>query len=217
MEGGCCVYYTDGQSTYKDGQGDNKAYGFAAYGSWFAENGQFVDLIAKYSRLDNEFTTNGMTSDYANNAYSLSAEYGWHFKLADVAFVEPQAEVTYSMVMGDNFRTNNDVTIEQEDFESLVGRLGVRSGFYFPEKKGVIYARASVLHDFKGEMESKASTGPSFDTFKDDLGGTWYEMGLGANFNLTPASYMYVDLERTNGGSVVEDWRYNIDFRRYFN
>lgn len=64
--------------------------------------------------------------------------------------------MTYGKVRGDNFTTSNEVKIEQADFESLIGRLGVRSGFYFPDNKGVIYARASLLHDFKGEMESTA-------------------------------------------------------------
>ena len=213
---GAAFNYTDGQSTYDAGNGDNKAYGLTAYGTWMADNGQYVDLTAKYSRLDNDFTVNSMAGDYSNNAYSVSAEYGWHFKMADIAFVEPQVEVMYGKVMGDNFKANNGVTIEQEDFESLITRAGVRSGFYFPENKGVIYARASVLHDFKGEMESTARFGTGVNTVKDDIGGTWYELGLGANFNMSPTSYIYVDLERTNGGAVVENWRYNLGFRKVF-
>ena len=215
-KGGAAFNYTDGQSTYDAGNGDNKAYGLTAYGTWMADNGQYVDLTAKYSRLDNDFTVNKMVGDYSNNAYSVSAEYGWHFKMADVAFVEPQVEVMYGKVMGDNFKANNGVTIEQEDFESLITRAGVRSGFYFPENKGVIYARASVLHDFKGEMESTARFEKAVNSVKDDIGGTWYEIGLGANFNMSPTSYIYVDLERTNGGAVFENWRYNLGFRKVF-
>lgn len=213
---GAAFNYTDGQSTYDAGNGDNKAYGLTAYGTWMADNGRYVDLTAKYSRLDNDFTVNKMAGDYSNNAYSVSAEYGWHFKMADVAFVEPQVEVMYGKVMGDNVKANNGVTIEQEDFETLITRAGVRSGFYFPENKGVIYARASVLHDFKGEMESTARFEKAVNSVKDDIGGTWYEIGLGANFNMSPTSYIYVDLERTNGGAVVENWRYNLGFRKVF-
>lgn len=57
-------------------QGDNKAYRFATYGTWFADNGQFVDLIAKYSRLSIDFTVNQMAGSYDINAFSVSAEYG---------------------------------------------------------------------------------------------------------------------------------------------
>ena len=211
--------YTDGNSTYHSGEADNKAYGFAAYGTWFAEDGQFVDLIAKYSRLSNDFTLGDMSGDYDNNAFSVSAEYGWHFRLNDVAFVEPQAELTYGRIMGDDFTTSNGVRMTQEDFDSLIGRLGVRAGFYFPKDRGTIYARASVLHDFQGEAESKATlvaNAKTSSTLKDDLGGTWYEFGLGANFNLTDATYVYVDLERTNASKVVEDYRWNCGIRHAF-
>ena len=213
---GAAFTFTDGASTYDRGEGDNKAYGVAAYGSWFAENGQFVDLIAKYSRLDNDFDVNGMAGSFDNNAWSVSAEYGWHWKLTDVAFVEPQVEVTYGQVIGDDFTTQNGVRVEQDDFESLIGRLGVRSGFYFPNNKGVIYARTSLLHDFQGEMESTARLDNSVNSVRHDIGGTWYEWGIGANFNVMPNAYFHVDLERTNGGEVVEDWRYNLGVRYVF-
>lgn len=208
--------YTDGTATYSAGEADNKAYGLAAYGSWFGEDGQFVDLIAKYSRLSSDFTLGDMGGDYDNNAFSVSTEYGWHFRLNDVAFVEPQAELTYGRIMGDKFTSTNGAHVAQEDFDSLNGRLGVRAGFYFPKDRGTVYARASVLHDFQGEAESKVTlVGDSSvaSTLKDDLGGTWYEFGLGANFNLTDTTYVYVDLERTNAGKVVEDYRWNVGVR----
>ena len=45
--------YTDGDVEYRNGSGSTDAYGFAAYGTWLAENGMFVDLIGKYSRVCN--------------------------------------------------------------------------------------------------------------------------------------------------------------------
>lgn len=208
--------YTDGSSDFSNGNAEHDSYGFAVYGSWLSENGQFVDLIAKYSRLDTDFAVNGMNGSYDNNAWSVSAEYGWRFKLAELAFVEPQVELTYGTLLGDDITASNDVRIEQDDFTSFIGRIGVRSGFYFPEKKGNIYARFSVLHDFDGEMESKASLGRARNTVTDDLGGTWVEYGVGANFNWTDRTYTYVDLERNSGGEVRENWRWNVGLRHVF-
>ena len=213
---GAAFTYTDGSATYADGSADNKAYGVGVYGTWFAENGQFVDLIAKFSRLNTDFELNGMNGGFDNNAYSLSAEYGWHLRLGQNAFVEPQAELTYGQVLGETFTTGNNVKVEQEDFDSLIGRIGMRGGFHFPKEKGVIYVRASVLHDFKGESEAVASlvTDASVrDGIKDDLGGTWCEFGVGANFNVTDNAYAYVDLEKTAGGEVKENWRWNAGVR----
>ena len=216
---GAAFSYTDGNATYADGDADNKAYGLGIYGTWMAENGQFVDLIAKYSRLDTDFALNGMNGGFDNNAYSVSAEYGWHLKLGEYAFVEPQAELTYGQVLGDTFTTGNGVKVEQDDFDAFIGRIGVRGGFHFPDNKGVVYVRASVLHDFEGESTAVASLindSSVRNGIHEDLGGTWYEVGVGANFNVTDNTYTYVDLEKTSGGEVKENWRWNIGLRHTF-
>lgn len=213
---GAAFNYTDGTADIANGSADSKAYGIAAYGTWMDANGQFVDLIAKYSKLDTDYEVKGVDGSFDNNAWSVSAEYGWHFKLAEAAFVEPQAELTYGQVIGDDAVNGEGVRLEQEDFESLIGRVGVRAGFFFPDNKGVVYARASVLHDFKGEAETVAKLNGQSVTLKDDLGGTWGELGIGANFNLTDMTYTYVDLEKTTGGDVSEKWRWNVGLRHVF-
>lgn len=118
----------------------------------------------------------------------------------DVAFTEPQVELTYGQVLDDDITSSNNVLVEQDDVDSFVGRVGVRGGFYFPENKGNIYLRTSVLHDFDGETSFKASQGVNSTTMTEDMGGTWYEFGIGGNFNLTENTYTYVDLEKTTGG-----------------
>ena len=216
---GAAFTYTDGSADYDLGDADNKAYGLGIYGTWMADNGQFVDLIAKYSRLDTDFKLEGMNGSSDNNAFSVSAEYGWHLRLGEFGFFEPQAEVTYGYIQGDKFHTSNGVEIDQDDFESLIGRIGFRTGFHFPKDKGLIYARVSGLHDFKGDFDSTAtlmSDRSIYDNIGEDLGNTWVEFGIGANFNWTPNTYTYVDLERTNGGDVKENWRWNIGLRHVF-
>ena len=208
--------YTDGSSDYANGSSDNKAYGLAAYGSWLHEGGAFVDVIAKYSRLKSDFDMSVMSGMSKNNAYSASAEFGWYVPFANVAFVEPQAEITYGVVKGDDFTTSNGVAITQKDTKALIGRLGVRTGLHFNENKGVVYARASVLRDFKGESEftaSLVSDSSVRSTVKDDIGGTYYEMGIGANYKFADNAYTYVDFERQNGGDVKEKWRWNVGLR----
>lgn len=186
---GAALSYTDGSTTYDRGEADNEAYALGVYGTWMHESGQFVDLIAKYGRLSNDFTLAGLEGSFESNAFSVSAEYGWHLKLSDVAFVEPQAEVSYGRIMGDDFtasRGDQSVRFSQEDTEFLITRLGVRTGFYFPKDRGTVYA---------------------------DLGGTWLEWGLGASFNLTDRTFAYVDLERTMGAEADEKVRYSVGVR----
>ena len=170
--------------------------------------------------MSSDFTLNGFEGDSDNNAVSLSAEYGWHFKLNDIAFVEPQVELTYGRIAGDKFTVVTGTTVDQEDFESFIGRAGIRVGFYFPGNRGTLYARVSGAYDFMGETEYTASKlvndQMQRQTFKNDLGGSWVEYAVGANFNWTENTYTYVDLERTSGGEVKENYRWNVGLRHVF-
>ncbi len=213
---GVAFSYTDSDTSYSLGSADSDSYAAAVYGSWLAENGQFVDLIAKYTRMSSDFTLNGFDGSYDNNAFSVSAEYGWHFPVNDIAFVEPQVELTYGHISGDKFASNSGTTIDQDDYESLIGRAGLRFGFYFPEHRGTIYARVSGVYDFMGEYEYTATKPNLTKRFKDDLGGAWVEYAVGANFNWTENTYTYVDLERTSGGEVKENYRWNVGLRHVF-
>lgn len=66
------------------------------------------------------------------------------------------------------------------------------------------------------ETEYTASNSDTTGTFKDDLGGTYYEFGLGSNYKFTPNCYSYVDLERQTLGPVAEKWRWNVGMRYVF-
>lgn len=216
---GAAFNYTDGSMDFAKGSGDNKAYGLALYGTWLADNGLFLDVIGKYSRMSTDFTSDILSAGYDNNGWSLSAEFGWHYQPIDTAFIEPQVELTYGRLEGDTFYGKNGVRIEQDNFDSLIGRAGVRAGFLLPQNKGNLYAKASVAHDFDGEMQSVATL-PGSDipanVMKDDLGGTWYEFGVGANLNWTDNTYTYIDVQRTTGGEVNESWRWNVGVRYAF-
>ena len=207
--------YTDGSVEATGISGDNKAYAFTAYGVWQHENGSYLDLTARYARLDADFTAQTMTGSYNNNAYAVTAEVGHKFNLSELAFIEPQAEVIYGHVVGDDFTASNGTRFSQKDYDSLIGRLGARAGFNFPENKGNIYARFSVVHDFQGEVETTALNNTS-RTVKDDLGGTWVEYGVGGNFRLSDTANVYADLERTSGGEIQENWRWTIGARKVF-
>ena len=79
---GVALTRTEGNSTFARGTGENKHTGFAVYGSYLNDNGSFVDLIAKYARMDNDYSTIGAgvgDASYETNGYSLSAEYGKRF------------------------------------------------------------------------------------------------------------------------------------------
>lgn len=80
-------------------------------------------------------------------------------KSAERLFVEPQAELTWAWVEGDDFRAGRSFTVHQDDYQSLIGRVGVRAGLEFPNEKSTFYARVSGAWEMMGEDEYQAVQG----------------------------------------------------------
>ena len=213
---GVALTRTEGNSTFAAGSGENKHTGLAIYGSYLSDSGSFVDLIAKYARLDNEFKTVGAgvgDADYKENAYSLSAEYGKRFTGDNGFWIEPQVELTYGTVGSVDYLTNKGYSVHKDSTDSLVGRLGFALGKNI--KQGNVYVRASYLYDFDGESTVTMS-GAGTASFKQDLGGGWWEVGVGTNLNLSDATHLYFDVEKTYGGNVATPWQWNAGVRWSF-
>ena len=207
---------TEGNSTFRTGSAENNHTGVGVYGSYLKDDGSFIDLVAKYARIDSDFNANGGvgSGDYNTNGYSISAEYGKRFEQGNGFWIEPQVELTYGTVGAVDYTTSNGAKVRQEGMDSLVGRVGFSLGKDI--KAGNIYARASYLYDFDGETEVTMSHSGISDVYEQDLGGGWFEVGLGANINLSDATHLYFDVEKTYGGDVATPWQWSAGMRWTF-
>ncbi len=212
---GAAISYTDGDSSFAKGSGENTHKGLSVYGSYLADDGSYVDLIAKYAKLEHEFDVLGGIGkgDYEANGYSVSAEYGKRFTKDNGFWVEPQVQLSYGKIGAVSYATANAIA-EQDGMDSLVGRVGFRMGKDFAQ--GNVYAKASYLYDFDGETSVTMRKGSLADTYGQDLGGGWWEVGVGTNVALSDASYLYLDVERTYGGEVETPWQWNVGLRYSF-
>lgn len=218
---GAAFSYTDSDADLVNGQAEGESYSLAAYATYMADNGSYLDMIARYGYLKNDITAGNMILDTSNNAFSVSLEGGHMFRfMEDRAYIEPQVELTYGFVAGDDTTAANDVRVEQDDYQNLITRVGVRTGFDFPEKAGTIYAMLSYSYDFLGDADGTASgtTGNGFESvaLREDLGGGWVSYGVGAQFRLGDNAFAYGELERTSGGDVDNPYLFNVGFRYNF-
>lgn len=220
---GAAVNYTQGDSTFDHGEGDNYTLAVTGYGTWLLENGMFLDGTIKYGTLSNDVDMDARdganwihdSASYDTNAMSVSIEGGWRFPIAEVAYVEPQVEMMYGHVWSADYGyADYDVTTDAVDM--LVGRAGFMAGLKCPNNKGGVYFRGSVLHDFKGDADTEFRYQGERRTLSEDLGGTWYELGIGGNWNVTDATYLYADFQYADGGEVDTPWRWSLGVRHAF-
>lgn len=211
---GVAFSYTKSDADYKRGSADMDVYSLAAYGLWMNDNGQFVDVVARLGSAKTNMTVDGDKKGSMDNIVTaLSGEFGWRFDLAKSVYIEPQVELAYTHVDADDLSLSNGSTYRFDNANSLMGRAGFALGLQCPENGNTAYLRMSAVHEFLGD---NAVTGGNGTVYEVDGKDTWVEYGLGANFNLNDATYLWADLERTTGGALDEDWRATLGVRYTF-
>ena len=211
---GAAFSYTDGEGGYDTGSFEMDHKTFTLYGSKLNDDGSYIDIVGKYSRLNHDFRNTWGDGEYDANGYSIGVVVGKRFQQGNGFWIEPQAQLTYGHVGSANY-TAGDIKVALDGMESLIGRAGVRFGKDLDN--GNIYLRASYLYDFDGETGVTFTNAEGRErSFEQDLGGGWCEVGIGTNINLSDATHLYFDIEKTYGGDITTDWKWNAGIRYSF-
>ena len=221
---GIVVNRIDSNAGYTAGSGDLSSTGVGLYGSWLGSKGHYLDVIARGSKLTNDFklvdlSGNAAKADYDTWAYGISAEYGYRQDLNAGWFVEPQAELSLGHISRVDYTTSNGVSIRQDGVNSAIVRLGFLGGkeFSIGGRPSNAYVKASLLHDFGSNGGSTGYYGiKSLAMQTGDLTGSWYEIGLGANLGIAKNSNLYFDALKTLNSTVRTDWQFNAGLRFTF-
>ena len=221
---GIAVNRIDSNAGYTAGSGDLSSTGIGVYASWLGSKGHYIDVIARGSKLTNDFklvdpNNIAAKADYDTWAYGISTEYGYRQDLNAGWFVEPQAELSLGHIGSVDYTTSNEVSVKQDSVNSAVVRLGFLGGkeFTIGGRTSNAYVKASALHDFGGNGGGTAYyKGRSSIVESADMNGTWYEIGLGANLGIAKNSNLYFDALKTFGGDLRTDWQFNAGLRFNF-
>ncbi len=214
--------YTIGDTDLNAGSADNDVYTLGLYGTYYGDNGGFVDLMAKIGRIDNEYnvanSAGSEKGDYMMTGAIVGVEAGHRFDLAHNIFVEPQVQLSYSWLRATDYATNIR-SVDFETIESLVARVGVMGGMKFAENRGAAYLKASYNHDFLGNVDAAMyAVNGSGNSAKisDELDDNWAEVSLGVSYSVTDTLNTFLDVGTGFGGDIDQKWRINFGARYAF-
>ena len=215
---GYLVSYTDGETDYSYGTGENYSVGAGIYATWMNNNGHYVDVLYKVSRLNNKFDmkdVEDVKGDYDTYGISLSAEYGKRFDITDKWFAEPSVGMHLGRLGDETYTTDGGIEISQDSIYTAEGRVGAAVGYKFSDK-GNVYARTHVVKEFAGEVDTEYERNGVYASTSEDFGDTWFEFGVGVNYRFTENMNVYADIERTGDSTVDTKWQGNLGFRYEF-
>lgn len=214
--------YTIGDTDLNAGSADNDVYTLGLYGTYYGDNGGFVDLMAKIGRIDNEYnvanSAGSEKGDYMMTGAIVGVEAGHRFDLAHNMFVEPQVQLSYSWLRATDYATNIR-SVDFETIESLVARVGVMGGMKFAENRGAAYLKASYNHDFLGNVDATmhAVNGSNNSAkISDELDDNWAEVSLGVSYSVADTLNTFLDVGTGFGGDIDQKWRINFGARYAF-
>lgn len=210
--------YTD-SNTFAAGSGSNAATAFSLYAANIQPSGYYSDAVVRFGKMDGDYHTTNQYNDrgsYDTHGFSLSYEVGKKFDRGSGFFIEPQGQLVYGSVGGYDYTTAKGVKVKADGNHSVLGRLGFNIGRTV-NKDSEYYLKVNAYHDFSGDASTSmlAANGQAV-SYKESLGGTWYELGIGGSAKISKKTHLYGDISRTFGGEINKDWQINAGLRFEF-
>ena len=201
--------------------GDTKSMGYNLYGSWLGrENNDYVDVIVKYGTLDKKYAgldDNNVfvTGDYDKKLFSVAAKYGRRITRDDGWYYEPSVGLTWGRIGSADFTDSQGIKIHADSSTSKMATLGMQVGKNIQGTE--FYGLFQVRHDFDGKMHVNVpgSDLPGSSVY-DDMGGTWYKVGIGAARKINKNNSFYMDIEKDFGNKVKKPYAIGAGYRYTF-
>ena len=232
----------EGIETAYGGDGKLNEYSGKVYATWMHESGSYMDILAQIGYYDQEI--NGLNNvgngsfdaDYHNWGYGASVEVGHMFTVSNGSddrlwynhwFIEPQLELSYLYVKGEDFKTSTGLKVKQGDADFLTGRAGLVVG------KKVNYGTLNdldkrwyqigviggVTHEFLGDqtITFTGTEGKSAEVKGHGLGGgTSFYYGVTADWQVSDSVRLYGEVSREEGEHYTKDYGVNVGFKYSF-
>lgn len=218
---GAAFSYIDGDAKLANGGKDDNYLGsFSLYATKQFENACYLDLIAKFSRMHNDFTA--VSNDrvyfskgkYSTNAFQLGVEYGKRFTFGQNWFVDPQVQLTYGHINKVSYKTDTGVNAKVKDINSLIGRVGVGGGYQ--NDKLSAFVKVDALRDFTAKYKADYQVENVRNHSTESLKDTWGEISAGTTVNFGKNVKGYAQIKRSFAAKVKQEYRADVGLRLVF-
>ena len=225
---GGAIHYGTANNKYIRGDGKSKIASLALYGTKQGQDGSYIDLILKGSRLNNDYTLTEeqlgrtMSGSYNTNGISFSAEYGKRMKKENGFYIEPSIELTAGRLEGKDyaatstFSGNQKMYIHHGAYNSLIGRIGISAGQ--ETERSNLFAKIALAKEFSGKSDSdfRAEGEKERHEANIDLKDSWIDVEIGGSTTLGEDTYLYGTYTMNFGGKVENKWRVDAGIRYRF-
>ncbi|PAF53924.1 hypothetical protein BKH42_02845 [Helicobacter sp. 13S00482-2] len=224
-----------------DYQGTGNTLGLGIYNTYLMDNGLYVDAITKYlymhNRIDSLTTSEQILG---NHAFLLGAEVGYRYHLDSLLplmkialnpytkgyYVEPQVEIIYGYIGGNNFHTSinsvseaSSISATLEGNHALISRIGAvfgkeirTNGFYGDIRLGISYVNEANTGGNTSLVDSISPDAITSSTPSNNK----LNLSLGTNVKINEDWRVYADVSRTFFGIYNIDYNLNIGARFNF-
>lgn len=217
---GAMFGYSKGDLDYfKAGDGKVDSKKLAVYGTYIKPSGFYLDAILKYQWMKNEFDvidtagTPVRGDDVSTGGLGASVEVGQRIAIGGNKgaksgwYAEPQLQLSYQRQDGGYFNADNGLRIGVEPFTSILGRVGILLGY--ETEKSNFYAKVSKVKEFDGDLSVSANG----TMISESLNSSWWVYGIGFTTKLDARNSLYLDIERTSGGTFRQPWKAGAGWR----
>ena len=214
---GAALDYGTGKDIYANGTGKEKLASLALYGTMQKEDGQYIDVILRGSKVKNDYTVynemnHRLEGKYRTNGLSLSMEYGKRMKKENGFYIDPSIELTAGHLGGKDYDAVSDYAggkkmhIHQDGINSVIGRIGL--GIGKETERSNLFAKIALAHEFGGKVKSifSAENEPTSGT-EVDLKDSWVDVEVGGSWLVNRNTYLYGTYTRNFGADVSSKWR----------
>ena len=223
---GAALDYGTGKDTYANGTGKEKLASLALYGAMQKEDGQYLDIILRGSRVKNDYTVynemnHRLDGKYRTGGLSVSVEYGKRMKKENGFYIDPSIELTAGHLSGKDYDAvsdmggNKKMHVHQEGVTSVIGRIGL--GIGKETERSNLFAKIGLAHEFGGTVKSifSAEGEPTSGT-RVDMKDSWIDLEVGGSWLVNRNTYLYGTYTRNFGADLSNKWRIDAGIRFSF-